>query len=361
MTRTTLHASRRMVLGAAAGSLAVGTYLRRAWAATPLRVSAYGGYFEDMLSQNMYPDFTAATGIPVETVSQQGGASWFTVIETGLAAGTAPTDVTMSGGQEPLRFPQLFTALDESRIPSLANVPPQLVHRKPEGQPDMVPVLAWYTTFVTNTDVYPDPPASWADAWDARFKNALGWGADADTNYLLDITAVTFFGGQDILKTRDGMLQVMAKAAELKDNVTLWYRDEGQFQSALQSGEVPAGQYYHDVTTVMAADGFPVRSTFPKEGGVIDFGAWGLVPNTDKADEAHVFMEFSCQPEVQAKITRTLGTAPVVRRELLDLTDEELAAVQGPGAPIVPLYAVYVADGDWIAEKWTELVTGAGT
>src|SRR3546814_8292901 len=55
------------------------------------------------------------------------------------------------------------------------------------------------------------------------------------------------------------------KLAEVKPNVRLWYRDEAQFEQALKSGEIPMGQYYHDVTGLAAADGHPERSTFPKE------------------------------------------------------------------------------------------------
>ncbi len=363
MTKTKLRTSRREFLAgtaAVASTLAVGTYLRRAHAAAALKVSAYGGYFEDSLSEFIYPDFTKETGIEIQSVSQEGGMGWFTVVETGAKAGNPPTDVTMTGGQAPRRLPHVFQPLDESKLPNAKNVPDYLLHRKEDGTLDAVAVLAWYTTFVTNTETYPDAPKSWADAWGPRFKDALGWGSEADSSYLLDITAVTYFGGQDILNSRDGLLEVMAKAAELRDNVTLWYRDEGSFQQALQSGEIPAGQYYHDVTNIMAADGFPVRSTFPKEGGVIDFGSWGLVMESKKHEDAHVFINYCCDPAIQAKITRSLGTAPVVPRELMDLTDEDFAAVSSDIPPIVPAYGVYVNDGDWIAEKWKEIVTGAG-
>ena len=354
---------RRFLAGTAAvtGTLALGTYLRRAHAATPMKVSSYGGYFEDSLSEHIYPTFTKETGIEIESVSQPGGNEWYTVIKQSLAAGDPPTDITMSGGQASRRFPELFQPLDESRLPNLKNLSPALVHRKESGEPDAVAVLAWYTTFVTNTDTYPDAPKSWADAWGPEFKDSLGWGKNADSSYLLDITAVTFFGGQDILYTREGLLKVMKKAAELRDNVTLWYRDEGQFQQALQTGEIPAGQYYHDVTNIMALDGFPVRSTFPKEGGVIDFGSWGLVKGSKKGDEAHIFINYCCDPAVQAEITRKLGTAPTVPRELTDLTDEEFDFAASPIPPIVPAYSVYVSDGDWITEKWDELLTGAGS
>lgn len=72
MKKTTFYTSRRRFLAvtaATAGSLAMGTYLRRAHAASPLRVSAYGGYFEDSLSEFIYPDFTKDTGIAIESIS----------------------------------------------------------------------------------------------------------------------------------------------------------------------------------------------------------------------------------------------------------------------------------------------------
>ena len=53
MAKSILRSSRRSFMRAAtasaAGALAAPAVLRRAWAAEPLKVSAYGGYFEDSL------------------------------------------------------------------------------------------------------------------------------------------------------------------------------------------------------------------------------------------------------------------------------------------------------------------------
>ena len=57
---------------------------------------------------------------------------------------------------------------------------------------------------------------------------------------------MTFFGGYEIMQTRDGLQQVIDKIAELKPSVSLWYRDEGQFQQGLEAGEYTAGAYHHD-------------------------------------------------------------------------------------------------------------------
>jgi putative spermidine/putrescine transport system substrate-binding protein len=145
---------------------------------------------------------------------------------------------------------------------------------------------------------------------------------------------------------------------EIKPNVALWYRDEGQFQTALQSGEIPMGQYYHDVAGLAAADGFPVRSTFPAEGGVSDRGSWAVSRASEKLDEAMVFIDYMCQPEIQDLLSRRVGTAPVIPREHLSLTDAEFAAVSSDIPPIIPAYTIYVDRGDWIEQRWTEMLTG---
>src|SRR3546814_12093460 len=98
------------------------------------------------------------------------------------------------------------------------------------------------------------------------------------------------------------------------------------------------GQYYHDVTGLAAADGHPVRSTFPKEGGILDSGSWALSRASEKAEEAHVFIDYMSQPAIQATMSRKVGTAPTVKRDLLDLTADGVAAVSPDIEPMVPRY-----------------------
>ena len=116
------------------------------------------------------------------------------------------------------------------------------------------------------------------------------------------------------------------------------------------------GQYYHDVTELARADGFPVRSTFPKEGGVKDSGGWVVSKASEKQEEAEVFMNYTSSPEIQAKLSRNVGTAPVMDRKHLDLTDEEFAAVSSDIPPIIPQYHIYLERGDWISDRWTEMI-----
>ena len=70
-----------------------------------------------------------------------------------------------------------------------------------------------------------------------------------------------------------------------------------------------------------------------------------------------MFIDYMCRPEIQATLSRKVGTAPTVKRDLLDLTPEEFAAVASDIPPIIPRYDLYAND-EWLNQKWTEMIAG---
>ncbi|PRD44252.1 ABC transporter substrate-binding protein [Phyllobacterium phragmitis] len=353
--------SRRAVLGAGvagAAMLAMPSVLRAQ--DKSLKIGVYGGYFKDSFDKNIFPDFTKATGIAVESVAEPTGEAWLVQLEQAARAGQAPADVSMMSQVAMLKgqTTDLWTPLDLAKIPNAGNLIDRFVNKYPDGRIAGIGAVAWYITLVTNTDTYRQAPDSWAAFWDKANADKLGLLALVSNSFLLEVTAKTFFGGTDALSTDEGLLKAFDKLAEVKPNVRLWYRDEAQFEQALKSGEIPMGQYYHDVTGLAAADGNPVRSTFPKEGGIQDSGCWALSRASEKSEEAHVFINYMSQPAIQATLSRKVGTAPTVKRELLDLTDEEFAAVSSDIEPIIPRYDLYQTKSDWLNQKWTELIVG---
>jgi putative spermidine/putrescine transport system substrate-binding protein len=353
--------SRRSVLAAGiagTGLLACPSILRAQQRS--LKVGVYGGYFKDSFDKNIFPEFTKATGIAVESVAEPTGEAWLVQLEQAARAGQAPADLSMMSQVATLKGQrtELWTPLDPAKIKNIDNLLPRFISKYPDGRIAGIGAVAWYITLVTNTKVYPEPPQSWAALWDPANKDRLGLLALVSNSFLLEVTAKTFMGGTDALDTEEGQLKAFEKLAEVKPNVRLWYRDEAQFEQALKSGEIPMGQYYHDVTGLAAADGFPVRSTFPKEGGIQDSGSWVLSRASKKAEEAHIFIDFMCQPEIQGLLARKVGTAPTVRRDLLDLTDKEFAAVSSEIDPIIPRYDLYTTKADWLNQKWTEMIVG---
>jgi putative spermidine/putrescine transport system substrate-binding protein len=353
---------RRLLAGASAvaATAVVGFPAIRTRAATTLKVGTYGGYFKDSFDEHIYPAFTEETGVEIESIAEPTGEAWLVQLETAARANVAPADVSMMAQVTRIKGQnaKLWAPLDEAKLPNSKNLEPHFVQRYPDGKISAIGAVSWYITLVTNTDVYPEPPTSWKALWDPANADRLGLLALVSNSFLLEITAKTWFGGTETLDTEEGVLKVFDKLAEVKPNVRLWYRDEGQFQQALQAGEIPMGQYYHDVTGLAAADGQPVRSTFPDEGGVLDSGSWCVSKASQALAEAQVFIDYMCRPEIQAKLSRNVGTAPTVRRELLDLTDEEFAAVASDIPPIIPRYDLYAERDDWLNQKWTEMIAG---
>jgi putative spermidine/putrescine transport system substrate-binding protein len=353
---------RSLLIGATAlGAAAlVGFPAIKTRSASSLKIGTYGGYFKDSFDKHIYPDFTKETGIAVESIAEPTGEAWLVQLMTASKAGIAPADVSMMAQVTRLKGEnaKLWAPLDEKKIPNAANLLPNFVGHYQDGTVSSIGAVSWYITLVTNTKVYPEPPTSWKALWDPANKDRLGLLALVSNSFLLEITAKTWFGGTDILGSEEGIMKCLEKLAEVKPNVRLWYRDEGQFQQALQSGEIPMGQYYHDVTGLAASKGQPVRSTFPQEGGVLDSGSW-CVSNSSKAiEEATIFINYMCRPDIQARLSRNVGTAPTVKRELLDLTPKEFAAVASDIPPIIPRYDLYAKKSDWLNEKWTEMIAG---
>lgn len=353
--------SRRAVLGAGVvgtAVLAMPNILRAQ--DKSLKVGVYGGYFKDSFDKNIFPEFTKATGIAVESVAEPTGEAWLVQLEQAAKAGAAPADVSMMSQVAMLKgqTTKLWTPLDMAKIPNSKNLIERFVNKYPDGSVAGIGAVSWYITLVTNTDVYKEAPTSWAAFWDKANADKLGLLALVSNSFLLEVTAKTFFGGTNALDTEEGLLKAFDKLAEVKPNVRLWYRDEAQFEQSLKSGEIPMGQYYHDVTGLAASEGHPVRSTFPKEGGVQDSGCWALSRASKKVDEAHIFIDYMSQPAIQATLSRKVGTSPTVKRELLDLNDKEFAAVSSDIEPIIPRYDLYTTKSDWLNQKWTELIVG---
>jgi len=214
--------------------------------------------------------------------------------------------------------------------------------------------MFWFTSMVVNPEEI-ETPASWADFWDtSKFEASLGLSKTYTSNFM-DIVAATFFDGVETFNSREGILSIVEKMAELKSNVTLWWSGESQMEQGMKNGEVIAGMYCQDVASLMAADGFPIQSVFPKEGNPQGYGSWCLSTLSEKTDEALEFIIFSSDAATQTLMSRKIGTAPLIDQSKTDLTDEEFASVSDSPA-IQPAYEAYLDEETFIKETWEKML-----
>ena len=325
-----------------------------------IKVSTYGGFFEENFA-TFYPAFTKETGVEVESISEPTSEVWVVQLQQATDAGAPPpADVSMLSGVGIQRAinGEILATYDQAAIPEAANLAEGYVRLDPAGLVAGVGGVSWYITLVSNTERVAESPDTWTAFWDPQWQNELALLKNAANSYLIEICAVCYFGGYDILETQDGVIEVLTKLQEVKPNVKLWFRDEAQAQQAFNTGEVSLGQFYHDITTYAASQGEPLRSVFPTEGAILDSGFWAISKTTENVTACQAFIDYMCRPEIQAELARTLGTTPTAKRELMDLNDEEYEAVGGPGPEVAlrPKYEMYDEWEDWIDQQWTEMI-----
>ncbi|MBU2942902.1 extracellular solute-binding protein [Shimia thalassica] len=326
--------------------------------AEEITVSAWGGFFEETLKEVIYPGFTEETGITVRSIAQPADQAWLTQLTNAARAKKAPADLSLVADEVFVRGQSinLWANLNADNIPNTQTLLDGFTKTSDDGNLNAVGALSWFTTFVTNTDTVAEAPTSWADLWTRDWDGKLGLTSNANSG-LMEATALTFFGGYDVMETREGLEKVIAKIAELKPQVQLWYRDEGQFQQSLEAGELVGGLYYHDVTMLSAMDGLPVVSTFPKEGGILGDAYWIVPRDSKNIEAAEKFINYMIRPDVQAEMARNLGVAPVAKRDAMDLTDEEFASVGSSGTPIRSQTHIHLREGDWLSDKYLEMIS----
>ena len=360
MTMTNINRRTLLKSSASAGGLAIAASAL----GTPLiaqsrsiKVGSYGGYFEDSFKTHVYPAFTEATGIEIESVTQPNSSDWLVTLQQATQAGTVPADVSLYARDALIkasRIGGLLEPLDAKNMANSSNLDDYFIYTDATGIIG-VGAMSWFTSLVINPEFVTTPPTSWAEFWDSgQYESSLGLSKLHNSN-LLDVVAATFFEGEETFKTNDGIVALVEKAAELKPNTALWWSAESQMEQAMKNGDVIGGMYYHDVSQLMAADGFSIASLFPKEGNPQGYGSWCLSTLSEKKDEAEEFINFSSDPATQALMSRMIGTAPLVDKSKTDLTDEEFAFVSGTPA-IQPAYEAYLDNETFIKETWDTML-----
>lgn len=326
-----------------------------------LTVAVYGGVFQEVMDEQLFEPFSEEVDFEVESEAQPTSEEALTQYENGVQAGQAPVDVAImaqTGVRKGINS-DLWHIWNEDDFENLEYISDDLIGEA-DGGISSIGALSWYINLVQNTDGIEEPINSWEALWDEQYEDSLGLLGYASNSFLLDVTAVLYFDGQEILDDRDGVLEVFEKLEEIKPQANFWYENEAEFQQRLRDGEVPAGMLYSDITLVMQDDDAPVRSNFVEEGSILDSGLWVTLETSELKEEARQFIDYASQPEVQDRLAENLYTSPTIDREYSGLDDETYEKIAGPGPSeaITPSYDLYVEEEDWVNERWEEFITG---
>src|SRR3954467_2654516 len=155
--------TRRTVLaGAAAGTalLSMPSIVRAQ--DKSLKVGVYGGYFQESFDQHIFPDFTQATGIEIESISEPTGEAWLVQLSQAAKAKQAPADVSMMSQVAMLKGQaiDLWKPLDLAKLPNTRNLLPQFVNKYPDGRIAGIGAVSGDIQPAPKTELLPEPPHS---------------------------------------------------------------------------------------------------------------------------------------------------------------------------------------------------------
>jgi putative spermidine/putrescine transport system substrate-binding protein len=353
--------SRRKILQltAAGAATAMAPAVLQGATQTPLRVSAYGGMFENALRNSVAKRFTAETGIAVEIASQGAGDDWLFGIVRAVRSGLTPIDMTMLTPVEVLRsmkMGRVFQPFTET-MANVDKIPSEKLFRY-QGQLFGVGMVSWYLALVINPDLVKSEPTSWRNIFeDEAYRRKISLNGNYNGG-VLEIIANTYFDGTQTLNTSEGLDAVFAKMADISPQVKFWWTAESQMEQALRNGDVIAGTYFHDVANLLKNDGFPIQSTFPKEGAYIGTGQYTMLASTKKTAECHAFVNFCAQPDIQAIFAREMRLSPTLPNDLVGLSETEFNLVGTDIPPIYPAGKLMAGKVSLLQRKWQRTLSG---
>ena len=225
MNRRTLLKTASSVAGMAAASSVIGTPLIAQ--ERSLKIGSYGGYFENSFKEFVYPVFTEATGIAVESVTQPNSTDWLVTMTQATKAGTVPADLSLYARDSMIkasRIGGLLAPLDMAAMPASANLDPYFVFEDGTGSIG-VGAMSWFTAMVVNPEQV-EAPASWADFWDTETfpgPRSLLKAPQYNLEFALIADGVPKDEVYEVLATDEGMDRAFAKLDEIKDDIVVWW------------------------------------------------------------------------------------------------------------------------------------------
>lgn len=236
------------------------------------------------------------------------------------AAGLGTHDIVFLGaGFEDIAIKQnLIGPLDESRIPSLADVYGPLKKTKADGK-----LYCATYSFGLNALVVYDPAktgkkvTSWKDVYSGDYKDRIG--KIDKSNEQIWRTALSL-GYKYGPLTDEQFKNIEQKLLEDMKQVRTIYGHYDQMAQLLSSGEIWLADSDDGGARQTKAKGLPIEIAYPKEGLTAWYDGPCIVAQAPHPEAAYAFINHMMSPEIQARLPKELGYAPANKKamEMID-------------------------------------------
>jgi putative spermidine/putrescine transport system substrate-binding protein len=348
---------RRFLASATAATAAPWIWRRPASAAGRIVVRTIGGAYEEAVEKTIFAPFTKATGVEVVKVPATLGK-----LLAMFESGNIELDVVDAGELGMLSLSQKG-ALEKLDYKAWKLTNPEDVDA-PVRKPDMVSNLYFSSVLGYNAQTFPTGkhPRSWAEFWDIkrfpgpRMLADIASGA-ADLEFALLADGVP----KDKLYPID-----VDRAFKALDRVRPAIRkfwDTGALSAQmLADKEVVAGSIWNGRLQAVADKGAPLAIEWNE--AMLQVQYWGIMKGAKGMADAQKFVDFACQPNIQADFANAIPYGPPNRAAFKFISAAR--AAQLPSSPEYKAKA-FLQNGQWwadnrpkVSERWSQWLLQKG-
>ena len=359
-TRRT-RVSRRHVLAGAAAALATvslpSVWTHRASAAGKVVLRTIGGAYEEAVVKAIVEPFTKATGIEVVKVPATLG-KLLAMFESGNieldvvdAGELGMISLSQKGALERINYKGWKLANPDDMDP--------LVRRD-----EMVGDIYFSSVLGYNTQSFPTgkQPRSWAEFWDLKKFAGSRMLADlASGNIDLEFALLADGVPKDKLYPLD--IERGFKSLDRVRPAIRKFWDTGALSAQmLVDKEVVLGSIWNGRLQAVADKGAPLAIEWNEAS--LQSQYWGVLKGAKNADNAQRFVDFACQPELQANLAKVIPYGPTNRQAFKSIPADIAARL--PSSPEHRAKA-FLQNGKWwadnrakVSERWSQWLLQKG-
>jgi spermidine/putrescine transport system substrate-binding protein len=315
-----------------------------------LVVGVWSGPYENLFTNTFIVPFEEETGAQIQVIPHWG------YIPQLLAAppGEPPLDITMVTLDEAIRgiVHQLWLPIRYENVPNAQDIWPNLWEAAGEDvKPYAVPFDVGAMVLMYRKDLVNFTITSWDDLWNPELKELIAL-EDCDwpqpAVYIGALLCKEESGAQEIY-TNDGLDAVYQTLANMSRNLKFWYKSGADFVSALKTGEVVIGSYWHGTALAVSREDPRIGVTLPTETAAY-FDLFCITNGTKKRDLAEAFLNYILSSSAQSRFIEIHGnfmsnkkvSLPLYEKDIFDLypkTEEDWARIHVmDDRYIVPIY-----------------------
>jgi putative spermidine/putrescine transport system substrate-binding protein len=320
-----LTLSRRSVLAGTTLLAAPAILTRRARAAEQCVVGTWGGDYARLLRENIDDPILKPAGINVvQDIGDETPRVSKLYAQSKLPRGTE--DIACVGALNGYRVTEanLVEQLDEKNVPNLQYIDPNL---RMKG---FVPHIYSAQVLLYNPQTVKEPPQSLGDLLDPKWNGKVGVLSQGGNQWLIMAASLLETGTTtDFDKAKAFLLKLNANGLHL-------YGETDALAPAFKSGEISVAMIWQARCVMWQNAGFPVTSTFPKEGSVLYVSGMVVPKNAPDKEVAYKYMNAMLAPPAQQGFAEHMGYLPTVTDAPLTGKVAEQLAFPKPAPKLVP-------------------------